>query len=85
MHYMYYCKFSKIDVAEEKGMTMNSSEGLKLVMWKIDHSEFVKILQSLVKIVSYLTPFSSVTVPVHVILTNQYSPAHWVLDLQYSY
>ena len=44
MHYMYYCKFLKIDVAEEKGMTMNSSEGLKLVMWKIDHSEFVKII-----------------------------------------
>ena len=41
---MYYCKFSKIDVAEEKGMTMNSSEGLKLVMWKIDHSEFVEII-----------------------------------------
>ena len=44
MHYMYYCKFSTIDVAEEKGMTMNSLEGLKLVMWKIYHSEFVEII-----------------------------------------
>ena len=34
---------SKIDVAEEKGMTMNSLYGLKIVMWKIDHSEFVEI------------------------------------------
>ena len=34
---------SKIDVAEEKGMIMNSLDGLKIVMWKIDHSEFVEI------------------------------------------
>ena len=73
MHYMYYCKFSKIDVAEQKGMTMNSLEGLKLVMWKIDHSEFVEIIAKFSENCLLLnSPFSSVTVRVHVIQTDQY-------------
>ena len=68
---MYYC--TVIDVAEEKGMTMNSLEGLKQVMWKIDHSEFVEIIAKFSENCLLLnSPFSSVTVRVHLIQTDQY-------------
>ena len=60
-------------MAEEKGMTMNSLVGLKLVMWNIDHSEFAKIVSKFSENCLLINSrFSSVTVRVHVILTDQY-------------
>ena len=44
--YLFYglaCRLLKIDAADKKEMMMNSLEGLKLVIWKIDYSEFVEI------------------------------------------
>ena len=61
-------------MADEKGMTMNSLEDLKLVMWNIDHSGFAEIVSKFSEncLLLYNSCFLSVTVRVRIILTDQY-------------
>ena len=68
-------KQSKIDEAEEKGLTNVGEPETSIVQggMEIDHSEFVEITEKFSENCLWCnTPFRSVTVHVHVILTDQY-------------